>query len=468
MPAASGQEAGVSKSFVLRAGITHRGLTGINRRQHPGAVRDTDSYAAENVRIVGGRYDNRWGQSRLSESTVQGCVYGITDSPQAQQGPPAALWFVRTTGTYVASNGDGVTLSGSYVYSPEFTPQFQRINQNVEFVLNGKAMFCGKPDTLHSGTTGTSLYDSQVTLPPSGLEMRALSIPGAREIALDTSKPQTSSLPAIVRSEVTGYNTDGTPIISDVAYEWQQTTPSTACRVTRYDGHALTQEVVTTDASISLNARGFGFFRENLYITGYDAGGRMLLLRRDSAGVYTQITGLALGNPAAGTGVNQLDVFKALAYKDKLYMAGVSVGSQGAIVSYDGAAFALARYPVTGDTGVMVEGLGLFNGYLYYSWIGLGGGTNTTLTYNLGRFDGTTWLDSHCMNLQALLSTSTGGSNHIFSPVAYRGKLYVSLRNLALNSGILVSNGTATSSMSVFKDTGALYTDAGVFHPVIF
>ena len=82
MAVKKGQELGTKSPWKMRAGIDLAGFTGINRQKHPGAMFDSEVYDAINVRIVGGRLDNRWGQEKMSSTPLATCVLGIFDDEQ--------------------------------------------------------------------------------------------------------------------------------------------------------------------------------------------------------------------------------------------------------------------------------------------------------------------------------------------------------------------------------------------------
>jgi len=80
------KELGVRSPLKLRAGIDFPTWEGVNRQNDPGAIRDTQFQTAVNVRINGNEVISRGGQTRAYNSGVTGCIYGMIDVGEGEEG----------------------------------------------------------------------------------------------------------------------------------------------------------------------------------------------------------------------------------------------------------------------------------------------------------------------------------------------------------------------------------------------
>lgn len=454
------------EQFRLEPGSQGRSFTGINRKFDPGAIADTDSFYAQNIRIAGGRMGNRWGQSKLNgSSATQGCVMGIQNQDATQVvGAPGILWFDPCgLGTSPSGAQDGQSGAGCFAYSPDLNPQFQPCLGVPRGIRNGKPFVFGTAILNHGADTPNYL-ELQVTMPPSGILMRDINSPAYRETAIQQAVPPTSQVfQPVVRTELLSDNTVG-----EVAYMPLSSdgNAGTTGKVGRFDGLNYTIEAIAVAGGVVCSPDAVGIYRENL-IVGSSQGlvGSPVFYRRDSATTYTSITS-ALPQFIPSTQSLMVE------YKDSLYAAGLDNGGTGGkIMSYAGTSFATARTPANGgDTAESVFGVCVFNGFLYYLWKG-STGANWQRRIYVGKYDGSSWTDTEYSDLQALT-----GHTGVFletvqcaGPWAYRGNVFA----MAGFSGpsatvgtIAKSNGTTTTSFSNAQTIGTPGTTNFPFFPL--
>jgi len=83
VPASSGAEAGIRQTIAALR-VQRRGFSfaGVNKQVPASEIDDGQLQEGTNVRVVGGRLDNRGGQSKMSNTTVTGSPLGIFDDWQ--------------------------------------------------------------------------------------------------------------------------------------------------------------------------------------------------------------------------------------------------------------------------------------------------------------------------------------------------------------------------------------------------
>jgi len=124
-------------------------------------------------------------------------------------------------------------------------------------------------------------------------------------------------------------------------------------------------------------------------------------------------------------------------YKDNLYI----VENSRDIWKYDGTTLSVVHSLPVGATDVLA--LGVFGGYLFFGW------TTTLGVVTLGRFDGTTWTDSH-KNVSAFVT----GATRIRQLLEYRGDLWAGV-GAATGFRMYRSPGSDTSGTWVQTTTSA-------------
>lgn len=106
---------------------------------------------------------------------------------------------------------------------------------------------------------------------------------------------------------------------------------------------------------------------------------------------YISIAGTGANATMPGAAFSTVGGFdSAVEYKGTLYVGGVQTGSTSIILSTTTTTFAAARDLQATVSATSAPRLFVFNGYLYYLW-----STAGPVRYRLGRFDGTTWTDTH-------------------------------------------------------------------------
>ncbi len=216
----------------------------------------------------------------------------------------------------------------------------------------------------------------------------------------------------------------------------------------KWNGLAMTQVETQQIATGAIDQRGYMI---------YPFRDAMIMARNHSAGTQdgdniirrVPVSGASadLGMPAAGFAAAFVQPMAE--YKGTLYILGHDFSAPNnrvVIYSYtSGASVSLARaldanVAGTASTAGNLGCLFVFNNYLYYTW------RNTAGTYYLGRYDGTTFDDTHkALALDA--PWTIVASPH--SMHEYKGDLVLGLTA----AGFLRSNGTTTTTLTHIGDT---------------
>lgn len=168
----------------------------------------------------------------------------------------------------------------------------------------------------------------------------------------------------------------------------------------KYDGVSM-----VSDLSVADIPKASCLWREYMVVGQNAAANRIRY--RNSSGTWTTVA------PGAGTVQVYPGGNAMVSYKDVVYMAEGPEGAGTArIWSYDGTTLQVARTPA-GATFLPV--LAVMNDYLYYGYITAG-------NVYIGRFDGTTWSDTH-KDLRAQFSNA----RYILGLAEFRGQLYAGL-----------------------------------------
>lgn len=173
--------------------------------------------------------------------------------------------------------------------------------------------------------------------------------------------------------------------------------------VTRWSGSVLeTDEVAPVTAPVIM-----AVFRETLM-----AFGTQSCKKRNLDGTWS-----AVSMPG---GVTSFKPRAAVTYKDRLYIGGFddATDDTGLILVFDGTSLTVARTLTvsTNNTDVGCTDLAVSFGYLYYAYNAL-----DVSVAKIGRYDGTTWTDSH-KDMNAVVAGCAIGRIY-----PYRGSLFVGL-----------------------------------------
>jgi hypothetical protein len=354
---------------------------------------------AINVRL-GDEIESRGGQSKVNTVAVDECIYGIFDAQAEDYASNARLWIAggeaAASGTYTLSS-----------YHPDDSPTFQNIilNENPSetglplFVRDSSVWFGDAP------TSGARRICNLVRFsPPSG----------------DTSLESGgySFVPRFEASLSLHANTD---LLSGVTYVGGNGI------VLSWDG--------TTVLADSGSVFGGGVpriipFREDIY------GAATHIFRKRSGGTWSSIS--------MPVGITSFVPNDWAVYKDVLYLVGYDhVGGNNnvsKIISFDGTTLTDVRTPeAAGFDSDGVMSCAVAFGYLYFvcEFDGVGA--------VLGRYDGTTWTDSH-KNMSAAGVGSAVSKAYDMLP--YRGDLAMLIKESTpvATVRLIRSSGNATSS----------------------
>jgi hypothetical protein len=183
-----------------------------------------------------------------------------------------------------------------------------------------------------------------------------------------------------------------------------------------YDGSTAT---MPADLSAMANHVTCMAQHRDFLVMGYAAAANRISVRTagDVPGTYTHIT------PAAGTIVSR----RMAAWKNLLWVVPGGTGANATNIwswndtdppSYAAATLAVAHTIANSE----IRAVAVFNGFLYYGWRNTSNGHIV-----IGRYDGTTWTDTHKdLTAQASDSGSVPSriSNRIDDLIAHRGVLY--------------------------------------------
>lgn len=236
-------------------------------------------------------------------------------------------------------------------------------------------------------------------------------------------------------------------------------------RLAAYDGLSMFDGSVTTmpadlsglDYPITTMCRTRDFL-----VAGFASGFNRIMVRKVGAVPGTWNTVI----PAAGT----IQARRMVEYKNQLYVVPGGTGANATNIwawndteppSYAGATLTTVRTIANSE----ITACAVFNGYLYYGWRATG---NSHVM--IGRYDGTTWTDSHKdLTAQATDSGSVPSLlKRIDDLVAYRGSLYAAVfsdiqANPPVVDGVYLvySPGTATSGTWVIQNRQTVANPGG-------
>ncbi len=329
---------------------------GVNKDTDPSGVDAWEFEHLVNVTLSGGSLVSRGGQEQLgSDSAMDGCIYGIIDL------------------------GNDST-AGTLLYAQNSLVQQQVIAYNIA------------TDPVDQVALGGSSYQP---LPSAWDNRRALFRYGDDILAYSSTAPgSVSKLLTTYQAGVAAVATSllfsvahigGAAESNDVLYLSQNA--AGAGNIYSWDGTTLAVDVTGITAVDTMMAA----FHETVVVAGVD-----LFKFRVSVGSWTNVS-----IPAGMTSFRPLDI---VSYKDHLYISGrdEAAGSWASkVLVWDGAALTLANTPTDGTAsisgqhgfGIGCTALATFNGLLYYGWSRAQ--ANGHLICYIGKFDGTTWTDTH-------------------------------------------------------------------------
>lgn len=395
MAGPKGQELGLRSPFSIRVGITHAELEGVNTQRDPGAIRDVQLQDGINIRLTGGRVVNRGGQSKLHSNDLGDeniCIRGIFDVPFGGGGAQAYVF-------------GGVQLDPGGPHGGHVTiGRASRVNTD-DPALEYK-------QDLGTGCASSAAVDvgSTVQICAAVLTdgMRTSSTPGLYVTAPGAVPPKSTAVKfgdrIFTYSNEAGDVYEFTRVDGIASYRKLFT-----CGSRISDVICVQERVVvgTEDAVLNVLYLG-GWDSGNLYRydevsglttdgTGFGATRQILSYYRDkvviandatlrirtAVGTYTSVAwpvGMVAAFPT------DLEV-----YKDVLYISFKEDSAPAKVlVAYSGTTTSVVHTiapPLGGITACY--SLASFNGYLYF----------THSQYVIGRFDNSTWTDTHATGL---------------------------------------------------------------------
>ena len=347
---------------------------GVRRECDPGAIPPNMFRNAVNVRYQGGRLVSRGGQSKFNTGALSGRVQGIFSSEfEFSTGAPADGTCSEVGvggGTDIGSEklylvGGDTKYIGLYYFGEDQTPLLRRQVYDPARIADTEMASFGDGRIWVGGYDAANVY------------LRVFS---------------RSGLPTVVASVAQILNTSMFGSIESYEASLYFSVAALAdanTRVYRYTGSAIVQD----DAPGWSHRPYLRALPPDLYaIRGGFVSGGLAKIRRKSAGVWADLAS-SLANFAANG--------QPVIYNGALW----ALGKNGVSPSFSGPA---AIKIVVGGTVTTERDLAssaarnhyyalpaVFNGYLYYLYQQNDPSTAAPVSLHLGRFDGTTWSDTH-------------------------------------------------------------------------
>lgn len=345
------------KPFEFRHGLTTRPARGMNRTKDPGALPVDQFFYLQNVRIVGDSLETRYGQSKLFEPALEGCILGIFDDSDTA--------------------GDGERLL--YKFAAGDVDKTVDSHDQIDDVTNG---ILASPN-IHSGARQAVFYKGFI-ITGTGPGLHGKTISG------ESGTPTSAFFEDL---------TDP-PYLEDGAVLWHYTLHlDLVVAVTQFgsvftwDGESSTLTEIGTNLGPN---NGY-----TLYTRIASHRGELFFGSGDIFRVYNEGSWDSITLPA----FTKFETSAIQGFQQHVYISGFEdTGSEeeAVIMKYDFNAGTLSVVN-TPSGGTIVHDMTLLGDYLYYAWTGSGG------SLYIGRFDGLNWDDTH-KNITAQFATVTAAT----------------------------------------------------------
>lgn len=345
---------------------------GVRQECDPGAIPPNMFRNAVNVRYQGGRLVSRGGQSKFNTGALSGRVQGIFSSEfEFSTDVPVGAWCsdIGVGGaTEIGSEklyllGGDSKYIGFYYFSEDQQPVLRRQPYDIIRTADVALASFGDGFMWIGGFDETKNY------------LKSFSRGGAP-----------TTLASVDRVSGTATFCDIERLGGTIFFSVGSGTYS-ACRVYRYSGGAIVED----DTPFALNSeRGTPHLRalgSELYmVRGGKATATTTKIRRRYAGAWSTLT------PSIA---NFTSLGQPVVYEDAIYAFGQE-GETGspAVIKIVGTTVTTVHTLPAGTSDLFCLPT-VFNGYLYYLYEDWNPGTLTLDGLYVGRFDGTTWDDTH-------------------------------------------------------------------------
>lgn len=367
-----GKEQGTRSNVSLRVGIDTPYLRGINRDYDAGSIAQNEHQDAENVRLVGGRIDNRGGQQKLNDVAMDGCIWSLDDLPM----PVVGLFL---TPFY---NGQ----QSLDRYNTDLDPEYATVFRNTDLSIS---------DPIYPHSQFINTAKPRQTL----FEWRKRLFVCSREIISEVVFPKDNtdgdvSLRRLISIGAGLNQISSMAVVPEAGEEILYIGTLSNQELYRYDGTWL-----STDGAIGQNASRMivGRWHDRLYIFGTQYAmvrnpGPPLVNGIPAPGTYTTL--------AMAAGVTTFQPSRLIEWKDTLFIVGKDTAvapvpgspGPGCILAWDGSTMTLAHQPENNSNAPYTPAVGIsdgivFNGKFWFVWRDT---DNVTL---IGNYDGATWND---------------------------------------------------------------------------
>lgn len=350
-----------------------------------------------NGRLVGGDVLERPGLTVVTDSPLQSASACVRFFAEFHTATPKKLWIV-TDGCPDISASVGFSVTN---FDPEQDPEFQRVVYYSS--LSTSLVVAPYNGVIHIGSD-SDLRRLDLIVQDYGTENLAIS-----------GSEQDLTLATIPAGNITTMlEFDGKLFIgvdngagASFIYVW--------------DGVSLIEDINSIDPPTCMTVHHVPNGGDALFV-GFGSSTNHIRYRStgDPPGSYTTVS------PGAGT----LDAVEMLSYKDVLYIADAS----GDVWDYDGSTLAVANSPTSASA---VRCLATAFGFLFYGW-------HTSTTAYIGRFDGSTWADTH-----KDMTAQQGTIDEVRALREYRGYLF---------AGLFLSTSVGQLAASPGETTSGTYT----------
>lgn len=360
------------KRFEFRSGFGGLKWRGMRTEGDPGAMPPGYLRWILNGRIVDGDIHERPGLIKLNSSSFDSaCVLGLFSFNMAN---PKKLWLL--------GNGcPGISASaGFYVghIDTEQDPEFQR---SIYYDTITNSISIAKFNGEYYIGSDAVFRKLQLANQPWGIE--AIEVSG-----------NSQDVPIATFNTTNGYDANYT-IRCMLEFDGKLfiglDNGNGASKVVTFDGVSIRDDKTAIDAPTC-----FCLYRIQ------NGGDAIVMGTNNTNTIYIRAAG---SSPGTWTSIGTHASVDMETYKDVLYIADGST----AVWSWNGTSLASANAPASATA---VRALEKFNGYLYYSY-------DTASAVLIGRYDGSTWSDSH-----KNMTTQFSGTTSIRSIESYRGSLF--------------------------------------------
>ena len=361
------------KAFIHQPGLVGGKWRGMRREGHRVDIPDDQFYMLQNMRLIGGQWQSRGGQTKANASAASGTAITGLYSPDKDSGGGARVLYQRQSTPVAAAIVIGLISVGAGEDSPtsaynpdDLSPVFQTIFPNagdndIIYQKYGSGLVAIQWDG-----SGNKLYDVSYSV-EGGTGTATLSA----AIATVTGRPVSNHAMA----ELGGNLYIASDASGGLVEEWTGAALST-------DGSSLGGG----DSPLLASYAGDLFFcADNL-------------LKKRNGGSWDTITFPTSGMSAGGTFTPQ----SWAVYDGDLYVGGEDIAARSMfasrILKYDGSTFVHAHttgysnYEVDADANV--PALATFNDILYFVHKNQGDSGNDPTIMRLGSFNGAAWDDT--------------------------------------------------------------------------